>query len=479
MAFNQFKLDRSALQTRSIFDKYIYETTDSIYDVSQAGYFAEARFSSDNGWNGGLIECSCSDGVFIGVIDAATGTAAPSIEQKPKSQVIVRSKDDLSGTLDSSKIYVIDGIIDMGAQSIEVPAGGLSLIGYTFDVSQLISSEPNYTMFTSPIGGSGGLLGQNYAVTASGASSKVYDLTALTGFEAFEFLRINYNDCTSLGEITNYRQGLEDGTGRFGGMPELTLTGAWAGGYRITTSIVRGMDPSFAGPLFKAGAAFTMQSRFLTDMNADLGTSASIFDFSAANFPNESTIQVDGALISRNGVFDADDATTTPNISADQLPCFWKNNIGLDNTYVGGQSAVTVEAATVVSVIGTFYDVAGTTVASSLEHYDQPANGQLRHLGGNPRDFNLFIDYVIEGPQNNQVEMKIVKWDDSAAGFVDVESSVRQINQLAGSRDVATFNFISTASLDVNDYIKIQIANNSGTGNLTAELDSKFNVGER
>ena len=74
------------------------------------------------------------------------------------SVVVVKQASDLSGILLSNVVYYIDGIIDMGSQSIEVPAGGLSLVGSTFDVSQITSSADTYTMFTSPVGGSGNLL---------------------------------------------------------------------------------------------------------------------------------------------------------------------------------------------------------------------------------------------------------------------------------------------------------------------------------
>jgi len=48
------------------------------------------------------------------------------------SRKIVKQASDLAGTLDSSIAYFIDGVIDMGSQTIEVPAGGLSIIGSTF-----------------------------------------------------------------------------------------------------------------------------------------------------------------------------------------------------------------------------------------------------------------------------------------------------------------------------------------------------------
>ena len=40
-------------------------------------------------------------------------------------------------------------------------------------------------MFTSPIGGSGNVLGQDYAVEVTGSNSQVYDLVSATGNDAF------------------------------------------------------------------------------------------------------------------------------------------------------------------------------------------------------------------------------------------------------------------------------------------------------
>ena len=162
----------------------------------------------------------------------------------------------------------------MGATQITVPTTGLFLKGYNFESSGLISSADNYTMFISesPFIGSGGVLGTDYYVSVTGANSKVYELYDATGFNAFEFTRINYIDCTSLGDIYDYRQGLEIGTGRFGGSPSLTLHGLWRGGYRVTTSIVRSLAGTMTEPLFKEGTLFQMNSRFLTDINVDLPT---------------------------------------------------------------------------------------------------------------------------------------------------------------------------------------------------------------
>ena len=392
--------------------------------------------------------------------------------------VIVKQASDLSGILDSTKDYFIDGIIDMGSQSISVPATGLNLTGYNFDISQLVSTASGYTMFVSPVGGSGNVLGKDYGIDVSGSSSQVYDLTDATGFNAFEFARINYNNCTSLGTINGYRQGLESGTGRFGGSPELTLAGTWLGGFFIDTSIVRSLDNS-AYSLFKAGAGFSMASRFRSNQNIDLPALANFFDFADSNFINPSTVQLEGCIITRNGVFDATDANITPNLAASNLVSAWEGNNGIPNTFVGGEAVITTEIATVITTSAVFVDLAGTNTTGDLQHFDSPANGQLRHLGSSPREFSLGGQLVIDSTANDDVSLKVVIFRSATTSFEDAKTQTRVINNLVGGRDVAYFTLSDNITLDTNDYVKLQVANIAATNNITAELDSFFMVGGR
>lgn len=85
MPFQQAKLDRSVLQTRDIFNKYIYESElDTVAQVTANGYFSASRFASiDNdqtngmGWRGGVIEARCLDGYIIGEVSSDGGTLTP------------------------------------------------------------------------------------------------------------------------------------------------------------------------------------------------------------------------------------------------------------------------------------------------------------------------------------------------------------------------------------------------------------------
>lgn len=382
----------------------------------------------------------------------------------------------LGGTIDSTKQYFIDGSIDMSGVAVSVPSTGIFLKGLNLDLSELICSDNNYTMFTGATAGN--VFIQDLSFEVTGTASQVFDCADATGFNAFELVRVNFNNCTAIGELNGFRQGLENNTGRFGGTPEMTLSGTWLGGYFIETSIVRSLtDGGYS--LFKAGTGFIMNSRFRTNQNIDLPANASFFDFAPSNFVNPSTVQVTGALVSRNGLFDSTDSNITPNITQADLVSAWSGNVGMPNTFEGGRLTVTSENLTVIPAGSTWVTLNAIWTASGLEHYDTPSAGQLRHLGNSPREYKCVINFVIESQANNDIGIRLRKYDDSAASFIDFVERRRQVNSLVGGRDVAIFNFSFNVTLDQNDYVFFQVRNNSGNQNVTLELNSDWLLEER
>ena len=214
----------------------------------------------------------------------------------------------------------------------------------------------------------------DFKIEVTGTSSQVFDLTNSSGFNAFEISRINFNGCTSLGELDGYRQGLETGTGRFGGTPNLILSGTWLGGYFIDTSIVRSLTAG-AYSIYEAGTAFLMNSRFRSNQNIDLPSTASFIDFGKTNFANPNTLQLDDCIVSRNGAFDATDTAIVPNIDRTDVESYFKGNTGILNTYVGGKVFVNSTSTTVVSAGSTFYTLNGIWSSESLQHFDNPSGG--------------------------------------------------------------------------------------------------------
>ena len=479
---DSLKYYRTATDVFSFYPKGASSNTEAFRNITKVGEGRnEFPFADIIDARTGLTFTSADDlDLYLAVMLGALGGMS-SYSGLQKIIIVNQSNvaTTLGGTIDSSKEYFIDGVIDMGTTQITVPTTGMTLRGYSFDISGLISSEDNYTMFISEstLIGSGNVLGADYYISVTGASSKVYELVDATGFNAFEFSRINYIDCTDLGEIANYRQGLEDGTGRFGGSPSLTLHGLWRGGYRITTSIVRSLAGTMTAPLFKEGVAFQMNSRFLTDINCDLPTLAPLCDFTTGVFPNPSTVQIKGAIISRDGSFDANDTNILPNLLASDLPCDWDNNIGIPNTFVGGAINTTAEVQTNIVTQGVAVDLNGTFTPEDLQHFDSPSNGRLRHIGVNPREYTVNFDFILEGVQNSDYELFLVK---SKGGTPSVEyNQIRVINNLQGSRDVAYFSGQTSVILNQNEYMFWQVANLTGAGDCTLELDSTWTIKER
>jgi hypothetical protein len=389
----------------------------------------------------------------------------------------------LGGTIDSTKLYMIDGIVDMGSVSINVPSTGIQIKGEGTSISKIISTEPGFTLFSGATAGN--VLLEFLTIVVSGAGSQVYDLTADGAFRALEANSVNYGDadslvgCSSLGEVTDYRQGLEFNTGRFGGQPNLTLSGSWAGGFRIAVAIARALDSGMTGALFQAGTALVFSSRFRNEMNVDLPASAAFLDFAAANFNGSSLLQMQQAIVTRNGVFDPEDTNITPNIQASALECYWRNNQGVPSTHVGCTLTVSTEAATTIAVLNTWYTVAGTWTLADAVHFDSPANNQMRNLGNTPRDFSVQASIVVEGTSNDVIELRWMKYDFSTTSLAAIPNSEQRvvIASLAGSRDVGIASMLAPViSLDEGDYIYLQVRNTVSTDNVTVENGTRVRV---
>lgn len=393
----------------------------------------------------------------------------------PSKIVYIRDPSDFSPTLRSDVVYFIDGVVDMGSQSIEVPAGGLYLSGHNFDVSQLVSSADNYTMFTSPVGGSGNILGADFTLTASGANSSVWGISGATGDEAIEFDKVNFNNCTSLGFIDNYRQYLEVGSGRFGGTPVLEFRGVWNGA-RISTSIVRGLSDLSA--LFKAGAGLTFSGRFITDINCDLPANGALLDFSESEIIGDESLLLQGAFITRQGSINPKDTGITPNITAESVKSNWESNTGLPNTNKYIKSVVTAQASTPIAAINTYYPLLGTFTNEKAVHFSQSSPGEYECLTG-IGDFIITGDLSIQGTANDLIDIRVTKSTDGGATYpTELNHISRLINNLVGPNDVAFFPINFITNLAKGDRVRVEVENKTAANSVIARDDSFIIIAE-
>ena len=384
---------------------------------------------------------------------------------------IIRAASDF-GTIDSSVEYFIDGIVDMGSTPISVPAGGMTIKGYNFDQSQLVSSEDAYVMFSSAAAGN--VLFTDVAFETSGSGSSLFALTSNSGFDAIEMNRVNFINCSSLGYLDNYRQGLESGTGRFGGSPQLEFRNTWVGGYRVTTSIVRGIG-NLPSALFSAGSGFIYNGRFITDINCDLPATGALIDFSASNVTNNESLLINGAYITRSGTADSADTTIIPNISASSVKCVWVDNTGLPDTTKFISTGVTSESSTSISV-GVPAPLAGTFTVNEESHFDSPANGEVRLIAGNGA-YLVTGEVVLDSSPNRELELTVTMSTDDGLTWPTIVGTVsRPVNNLQGGRDVAfmPLNFIK--SIKPGNRLRLEVTNNTDSNNVTAEIGSTLVV---
>lgn len=404
------------------------------------------------------------DGNFTDLDGRVTTLEAPNVIFVTQANIATT----LGGTIDSTVEYFLTGILDPTGVEVTVPAGGLYITGLNADISGLVSTEAAATLFSGATAGPCVLTGMH--ITMSGAGSQVFDITAALGTEPIEFERVDFIDCSSLGEISGYLQLLETNTGRFGGTPDLTLAGTWGGGYFIETSIVRGLTAG-SYSLFSAGVSFTMASRFRSNQNIDLPAGVSFFDFAPANFLNTSTVQLNQVTITRAGAFDSADALYTPNMAASDLSSEWRGNVGMPNTFIGGTVTITSTAITALSV-GVSAPIQGTFTPTDLQHMDSPANGQLRHLGDSGLEYIAFANSVIEDGAGNVLDLIVEKSTDGGVVFSEVKSQEREVLNLSGAADVAIYGMRTPISLDLNDRVRLAVRNTSNSDDATAHVDT-------
>ena len=123
--------------------------------------------------------------------------------------------------------------------------------------------------------------------------------------------------------------------------------------------------------------------------------------------------------------------------------------------------------------------VATAWATAELQHFDSPAGGQLRHLGNTPREFDLMYDLHLKGTASKSITIRVKKYDASAVGFVTIFDQQRVINNLVGAIDKAFFNISTVVTLDANDYVYLEVINNTDNSNVTLENSSFFRIEER
>lgn len=391
----------------------------------------------------------------------------------PSSEVLIKSASDIPSVLDPSVLYVLDGFIDLtGTGKVLNTPNGANFGGYGTDVSGFICSDNDYTLISGAI--TGNIFASSLTFTVSGANSKVYDLTSNDGNSVLEVDRVNYTGCSSRGELTGFRQGLETNVGLYGGSPSLTHSGS-SSGWRTDVTNAFGLDDGTV--IHKAGTSCVFGDRFITEINCDLPTTGALIDFSESNIANDESLQIRGARVKRDGVLIADDTAATPNITASSVKSRWKNNVGIRNTHKYIKSTCTAEVLTVINAVDTYEVLLGAFTVDNESHFEMNPNGVFTMLtGSGVVSFNVNI--VIDGNPNQTLDLRIVKSTDNFATFDVIDHSSSKVENLVGRGDIARFAINFDDNLTAGESFRLEVENKSSTNNVTMLLGSSISVRE-
>lgn len=301
--------------------------TNSVIEMVTPTALIQCNFNTANVNIAGLETNALSIGNNSNVI---VNFSLQSFKDKSK-EIVVRSKVDLiNKILDSTTTYVIDGTLTLlTGEYVDVPAGGLTLVGYGFDVSKIQKNVSGQSIYRSPVGGSGNFITKD--IEYNSGVGYVFDIEDSDGSHAIEMNDVNFVGCSSIGIINGYRQFTGTTCGMYGCASGFTLDGAW-NGFKLTNT--NGFGFGSSAKLFTAGATLTFTNRFYIDMNISLPTGAVIADFEESNFLSDKLLQVVNCLVKVNGVIDPSFTSSLfSGIDVFSPKCYFSNNIGVKNSF--------------------------------------------------------------------------------------------------------------------------------------------------
>lgn len=386
-----------------------------------------------------------------------------------KKRVIIRSPLQLGGVIDSTIAYVPDGIIDMGAIQITIPNDGITIVGIAQNISGLISSENNYTMFIDGGGGvnySGNVFLSRMTITTSGTSSKPFDLDNNGNGGAVELVDFSFLNCSDLGELTAYRQGLTLNFATIRCTGGFTLSGTWAGGFAPLTSIIVSAGVNFTGTFLKEGTNLVINGSIRSDMNAlQIHSTGEFCDFQPSNITNDAEFLMNGVRVNP-------DSTAFPNMPPTTVKALFTNCVGTPNTYVGGSMTITVSDVTSGITQNVLTPLVGTGVWNSdLTWFQAYGDNSLEYISHQPSVCEVTGTLSFSGTNNKEMALQIRHYIKSSDTTVNIGDEFQAtLNGGASGTRAENLPFGGNITFNYQDRLEIYEKNKDGTQNITTSI---------
>lgn len=371
-------------------------------------------------------------------------------------RVIVTEASQLSGVLESDVQYFINGEINLADTTVTVPPSGLFIAGYGPGISRLYSAENSYSMFS----GSGSLVINGLDIDVTGTGSKVFNLDNTgdgTGY--LEATDVFFTGCTSIGDIEAYFQGLLRRVRMINCTGGINLLGVWAGGFYVDTFLGKGNS----GIMFNGDTGLRISTRFFSNANIDAGDGCTVYNFTSVNFTSEPGLQlIDGNLTGAGTYLNGIDPSS-PKIKI-------RDTAGLAQNFPIAQTTVVAEEPTTVSEIGVSIIMSMPSDVDKKTWFTNGLSNDITYDSSHPSDAIAQFNGSVESGNNNQIEVKLVKYDASADSRSDIAVATATTN---GSGKLEHVSVMGYVDLDDGDVIELWAANNTSTSSITINNGSK------
>jgi hypothetical protein len=391
------------------------------------------------------------------------------------NEVHVTSATQLNGLLDSTKVYLLDFDGVMGANQMRIGPGGASIKSNGAIGTALTSTEDNYTMIIDDAGDAGNLIIERIRFSVTGTSSKVFDVTTSALGSVFSIDTPLFLNCTEIGILDGFGVMQFDTMQNIGCSQGFTLDGD------ITLLTIEDGASSgmvSGGTLFRQGASLSITNNCTISNNTFImGAGVTLCDFDETNFTQDAGFALDSNNISGGGAYFSA-------IDGDNVKCRWRNNnfdpaTAETNTYVGAGWLLTSETPTLLGgASATDFKVLGTTTYADEAWFSNTTNNAFVY--DSERSIKVEIKGVISltGTNGNDIQLKIRKWDDSASGYVDIQTVPAQEMTSTGAAvnvPVLVYTTIDSPS----DRIELWGQNVSNTADFTVKENSILSIVER
>lgn len=390
-----------------------------------------------------------------------------------ETQQVIQTMDDFPDPV-GRYINIVDTICTIDAIDLDfsgftfVLIGRSAIVGLNQNVSSMLSSEDNATFFIST--------GYNMFLNAlevymNGDNQTVWEHIGNTGNESFEINQfVVYGGGSpfatgtnsKMGRIETIRQGFM-GTCFFWGVQDgFECAGHWVGGgLRISNTLWLMCTGKFYYSDISDPVIF--DTRFSSNANVNVPLGSIGYDFPETAFTYDGQYQLQNGNASGDGVIVTEWNGKSP---AFNTRANFRNNNGIQNTYIGGEWKLTVATETIINTANVWVPLNLATAEFDLTWFSE-SNGVFTYLSDTPLDFTSINAVTMVGKSGDIIELMARRIEFIGGIETDLQEAQLTIRgTLAQGRSTAT-PLNTTGQLVKGDQLRIDVRNTSSSQNVT------------